>query len=287
LVFRHAYNLESGFDGGVLEISSPNINGGAFTDVTNAAVGGSFATGGYTGVISTDYSNPIRGRKAWSGNSGGYITSIANLGPNVAGQTIKLRFRMGSDLSNGGVGWRVDTLSISDGWVCAPVPLSAVSRKSHNGVDYDVLLPLGGASGVEPRNPGPNQSYQLVLTFANPISVGGVAIADGGGSVTEASVAGSQAIVNLNAVPNEQTTTVAVNDITQGSDFGCVNVPIGILIGDSNGDRSVNSGDATQVKSRSGQDTAADNFRSDVNLSGGINSGDAQVVKSRSGTTLP
>ena len=50
--FRNFYNLESGFDGGVLEVSSPNINGGAFTDVTDPAVGGSFVSGGYNGVIS-------------------------------------------------------------------------------------------------------------------------------------------------------------------------------------------------------------------------------------------
>jgi hypothetical protein len=35
------------WDGCVLEVSSPNINGGAFTDVTDSAVGGSFVTGGY------------------------------------------------------------------------------------------------------------------------------------------------------------------------------------------------------------------------------------------------
>ena len=36
----------------VLEVSSPNINGGAFTDITDPAVGGNFVTGGYVGVIS-------------------------------------------------------------------------------------------------------------------------------------------------------------------------------------------------------------------------------------------
>ena len=44
--FRNFYNLERDtgnfYDGGVLEISSPNINGGAFTDITDAAVGGNF-----------------------------------------------------------------------------------------------------------------------------------------------------------------------------------------------------------------------------------------------------
>jgi hypothetical protein len=114
LDFRNNYNLESGggqfFDGGVLEISSPNINGGAFTDVTDPAVGGSFSSGGYTGEISSDFGSPIGGRQAWSGNSGGYIQTRVNFGPNVNGQTIQLRFRMASDNKGAGVGWRIDTI---------------------------------------------------------------------------------------------------------------------------------------------------------------------------------
>ena len=98
------------WDGGVLEVSSPNINGGAFTDITDLAVAGSFTAGGYTGEIDGTASNPIAGRMAWSGNSGGYITTVANLGPNVNGQTIKLRWRMGSDLFTAAPGWRIDTL---------------------------------------------------------------------------------------------------------------------------------------------------------------------------------
>ena len=74
--FRNNYQLESTFDGGVLEVSSPNINGGAFTDITNAAVGGSFVTGGYNATISTAFMSPIAGRMAWSGSSaGGYINT--------------------------------------------------------------------------------------------------------------------------------------------------------------------------------------------------------------------
>jgi len=94
----------------VLEVSSPNINGGAFTDVTAPAVGGSFVSGGYTGELRTDAMNPLAGRMAWSGDSGGYITTVVNLGPNVNGQTIKLRWRMGSDLFASRPGWRIDSL---------------------------------------------------------------------------------------------------------------------------------------------------------------------------------
>ena len=114
LSFRNNFNTEADaaafWDGGVLEVSSPNINGGAFTDVTDPAVGGSFTSGGYTGEIDGTASNPLAGRMAWSGNSGGYINTVVNLGPNVNGRTIKLRWRMGTDLFTTGPGWRVDTL---------------------------------------------------------------------------------------------------------------------------------------------------------------------------------
>lgn len=113
LHFSNFYNLESTFDGGVLEVSSDNINGGAFTDITDPAVGGTFVTGGYNAMISTSSMSPIAGRMAWSGNSGGYIQTVANLGFNVVGHFIKLRFRMASDNSGGGTGWRVDDVGAS------------------------------------------------------------------------------------------------------------------------------------------------------------------------------
>lgn len=120
--FRNNFNLESTFDGGVLELSSLSINNGQFTDITDPAVGGSFVTGGYTATISTAFQSPIAGRLAWSGNSGGYIDTVANLGPRVAGQTIKLRFRMGSDASVAGIGWLVDTITVTDGPCPTPTP---------------------------------------------------------------------------------------------------------------------------------------------------------------------
>jgi pimeloyl-ACP methyl ester carboxylesterase len=132
LSFRNNYNTEHDpppnevfWDGGVLEVSSPNINGGAFTDITNPAVGGSFVTGGYTGIIDGTAANPLAGRMAWSGNSGGYINTVANLGANVSGQTIKLRFRIGTDEAVGMPGWRVDTISIVDGLCPSPTPTSS------------------------------------------------------------------------------------------------------------------------------------------------------------------
>lgn len=117
VTFRNYFDTESTFDGGVLEIS---FAGQPFIDIIQG--GGSFVTGGYNATISTAFQSPIAGRRAWSGNSGGYITTIANLGPNAAGRTVTLRFRMASDISASATGWRVDTISVVDGPCASPTP---------------------------------------------------------------------------------------------------------------------------------------------------------------------
>ncbi|MFZ1218257.1 MAG: hypothetical protein WAO00_03140 [Chthoniobacterales bacterium] len=120
LCFRNNFNTEYDpppaevfWDGGVLEVSSPNIIGGTFTDITDPAVGGIFVSGGYTGEIDGTASNPLAGRPAWSGNSGGYIKTVINLPASFNGQTIKLRFRMGTDRLVAAPGWRIDTIKIA------------------------------------------------------------------------------------------------------------------------------------------------------------------------------
>jgi hypothetical protein len=113
LTFQNNFNLETNFDGGVLEIS---IGGGPFSDIITA--GGSFVVGGYNRTISASFGNPLAGRSAWSGSTGRFITTKVNLPAAAAGNSIVLRWRMGSDSSTAGVGWRVDTISITDGFTC-------------------------------------------------------------------------------------------------------------------------------------------------------------------------
>lgn len=103
--FRHNYNLESTYDGAVLEIS---VDGGTFSDVITA--GGTFKSGGYISPIDTAYSSPIAGRQAWTGSSGGYITTVVDLPSSALGHSVRLRFRMASDDSTSGIGWRVDSI---------------------------------------------------------------------------------------------------------------------------------------------------------------------------------
>jgi hypothetical protein len=128
LTFRQNFNLEAsdvdpnlGFDGGVLEVSFDG--GNTFQDILDA--GGSFVVGGYNRMISTDRGSPIAGRQAWSGNSEGFITTVVNLPIIPAGG--RLRWRMASDTTGPGEGWRVDTVNIS--W-CAPAPCDTPTPRS-------------------------------------------------------------------------------------------------------------------------------------------------------------
>lgn len=119
--FRTAFNFEDegagstiGRDGMVLEIS---INGGAYQDII--AAGGSFVTGGYNKTISSNFGNPLGGRMAWSGLSGGtpavpaYITTTVNMPVASYGQLVRMRWVVASDVStiaSGDAGARVDTI---------------------------------------------------------------------------------------------------------------------------------------------------------------------------------
>ena len=114
--FRHNFNLEAsdidpnlGFDGGVLELSTDG--GNTFQDVI--AAGGSFVMGGYNRTIAADRGSPIAGRQAWSGNSGGFMTTVVNVPSFMGPAGMKFRWRMASDTTGSGEGWRVDTVTIS------------------------------------------------------------------------------------------------------------------------------------------------------------------------------
>jgi hypothetical protein len=146
LSFRNYYKLEEstltlglGYDGGVLEIS---IAGGEFTDIVTG--GGTFVLGGYNEPISADFSNPIAGRMAWSGNSGGFVTTVVNLPAAIDGQNVQLRWRMGSDSSVSREGWRVDNISILD---CLPSPTPSPTPTATATATVSPTFTLSGTVG--------------------------------------------------------------------------------------------------------------------------------------------
>ena len=88
---------------------SANDDGLTFQDVLAV---GTFVLGGYNGTINSCCGNPLAGRQAWTGNSGGFIDSMVSLPEGCIHQII-LRWRMGSDSSVSGEGWRIDNVAIT------------------------------------------------------------------------------------------------------------------------------------------------------------------------------
>lgn len=173
-----------------------------------------------------------------------------------------------------------------------PPLVSVASSKNHRSAGaIEIPLPLAGTLGIECRSGGANGDHTIIFTFANPLtSVGGASVTRGSGSV-QSSMIGSDAhqyIVNLTGVANAQKITVSLSNVNDsaGNKSSSLLASMGILLGDSNADGAVNSGDAQQTRNRSGQLTSSTNFRSDVNLDGAINSGDAFIVRSKSGSTI-
>lgn len=171
----------------------------------------------------------------------------------------------------------------------APQLSAALSRKTHGAAGtFDVDLPFTGQPGIECRAAGPGGSHQVVATFPNPVSVGGVSVtsSDGLASATQ-SVSGGVVTVELSAVSDAQTIAIALLDVNDGIHVGDVVIPMSFLLGDSTGNGSVTASDIGQVKSNSGQPVSASNFRNDINANGSINATDVGVGKASSGHVLP
>ena len=139
--FRNNYATEAGWDGGVLEIS---IAEGSFQDIITA--GGAFLENGYNGVLgSNGVNNPLAGRNAWTGNSGGYVRSVVRLPISAAGQNVRLRWRFGADNNTAVVGWFIDDVEIAGNVSCTigdgalPLILTAMGR-----TDISVFRPSNG-----------------------------------------------------------------------------------------------------------------------------------------------
>jgi plastocyanin len=174
---------------------------------------------------------------------------------------------------------------------------SAVSRKSHPSAPatFDVDLPLTETPGIECRTGGATIDYAMVVTFSTSVTVNGnpqAQVTSGtatigskgvsnGGSVV---VSGNVVTVPLTNVANAQTIQVTLNGVNGSAN---IVIPMSLLIGDTNANGAVNSGDVAQTKARIGQTLDATNFRSDVNANGAINAGDVSLIKSLLGTGLP
>ena len=129
--FFHFYQIESGWDGGVVEVS---IDGEDWVDVEIA--GGVFATG-YPGSFNAG------ARQGFTGQ--GWGTENIAFDEQLAGHTVQLRFRIISDAIVGDYGWMIDNVTISN--IDEPVFLEIASGE---GLACDNTVPRVTITDPEP-----------------------------------------------------------------------------------------------------------------------------------------
>ena len=171
LSFRHYVATESGYDGGNLKLS---VNGGAFELVPASA----FLFNAYNAQLRTEAeenTNPLAGQPAFSGTDGGEVTGswgvsqvdLSALGVK-AGDTVQLRFELGTDGCTGVDGWYVDDVQVT---TCTAVELSKDADVGGT-VPATLSLSLGAPASFGAFRPGEAADY-TASTTATVISTAG------------------------------------------------------------------------------------------------------------------
>ena len=116
LTFSHRYDFESGWDGGAVLVSV-NDAPAVYLD------GSAFSSNGYIGTTTgNSCASWAGGESVFFGQSDGcatqaFVTSVASLGPLIAGDTISIQFRGEWDQqqTNGPPAWEISTFKLTDG----------------------------------------------------------------------------------------------------------------------------------------------------------------------------
>jgi hypothetical protein len=219
-------------------------------------------------------------------NGNTWINQQVDMTP-YAGQTVRIKFLVHQDGFGDDTAMYVDDVGLFV--ACAPMAQDAFSRKVHGGAGtFDIPLPLTGNVGVECRSGGGTNAYQMIIDFPTTVTVGSASVTSGTGMVSSFSGSGtSQITVNLTGVTDAQRITMTLHNVNNGTTTGDVPVSMGVLIGDVNGNASVNASDVSLTKSQVGQTVSGSNFREDVNVNGTISATDVALVKSDVGHALP
>ncbi|HEU0209641.1 MAG TPA: S8 family serine peptidase [Candidatus Udaeobacter sp.] len=133
---------------------------------------------------------------------------------------------------------------------------AAVSTKTHGGAGAFEINLLAGSPAIECRGGGTGNNHIVVFRFANPLTSVAGANLTGTGAVSSAVISGDphEYVVYLTNVTNGQVMTVRltnVNDVL-GNHSDTIAATMGVLLGDTTGNGSVNASDVSQTKSKSG-----------------------------------
>jgi MYXO-CTERM domain-containing protein len=169
VTLRHRHLFEAGqleengpvvfFDGAVIEITTDG--GTTWTDITASG-----ATPAYGGTLVTQEDgsdNPLAGRSAYvfaNPSLPNFDTETLNFGTALAGQSIRLRFRVGSDQGAGQYGWDIDSVTfagitntpftglVADDATCA----FTVNAGADQTVESGATVTLAGTITTEPTS---------------------------------------------------------------------------------------------------------------------------------------
>lgn len=107
LSFRHRHQFEApAWDGAVIEVSADQ--GASWKDIAE------HADPGYSGTLDRTSGNALAGRRAFTGENPAwpeFDQVWVDLGSAFAGQTVLIRFRIGSDQALGATGWELDDIA--------------------------------------------------------------------------------------------------------------------------------------------------------------------------------
>ncbi len=151
LSFWHKRGLEPNgstcYDGGILEISTNN--GGTWTQVD----GSDLLTDPYNGAVSSCCENPLANDQAWCGTQD-WTDSVVDL-TLFGGDTVQLRYRLGTDSSNSVDAWYIDDVKVQS--------CSSGSTTTH------VVTPVAGPNGsIVPSTPQTVVDGQTIAFTVTP-----------------------------------------------------------------------------------------------------------------------
>ena len=200
--FRHWFNTEYTYDGGVLEISTDG--GTTWKDMQN-----NIFKGQYTATM--DGSTTLAKRKAWTGNSNNkFIKSVVDL-KSYANNNILLRFRFTSDLGTNLEGWYIDEIR------CKDEPLVEMESNLYN-TDGKRIESSDTITAILPVT-----ACVAATITTQPKNINACS---GGSATFEAIAAGSSLTyrwqvskdngVSYNDIPGENNTTLTINSINVG-----------------------------------------------------------------------